>query len=61
MNRRSRSACLTGALLTVLLTAAPALADYDMDGPAEGVDWFSLYAILAVEINLQTLGIESIF
>ena len=37
MNRRSRSACLTGALLTVLLTAAPALADYDMDGPAEGV------------------------
>jgi hypothetical protein len=37
VNRRSRSACLTGALLTVLLTAAPAVAGYDPDGPQEGV------------------------
>ena len=41
MNRRSRSACLTGALLTALLTipltAAAAFAEYDPDGPQEGV------------------------
>src|SRR3712207_105052 len=33
------SACLPAALLTVVLTAAPALAEgrpYDMDGPQEG-------------------------
>ena len=36
VNRRSRSACLTGALLTVLLTAGPALA-YDPNGPQEMV------------------------
>ena len=36
MNRRSRSACLTGAVLTVLLTAGPALADYDPMGRTEG-------------------------
>lgn len=40
MNRRSRSACLTGGvLLTVLLTAGPALAapsGYNPDGPQEG-------------------------
>ena len=35
MNRRSRSACLTGALLTVLLTAGPALATDPI--PNEGV------------------------
>ena len=37
MNRRSRSACLTGALLTVLLTAGPALADYDPNGVQEDI------------------------
>ena len=37
VNRRSLSACLTGALVTALLTAGPALAGYDPDGPQEGV------------------------
>jgi hypothetical protein len=36
VNARSRGACLTGALLTVLLTAGPALADYDPLGRSEG-------------------------
>ena len=39
MNRRSRSACLTGAVLTVLLTAGPALAEgYDPMGKTEGAE-----------------------
>ena len=38
MNRRSRSACVAGALLTVLLTAGPASAAYDINGPQEGAD-----------------------
>ena len=37
MNRRSRSACVASVLLTVLLTAGPALAgEYDPLGRTEG-------------------------
>lgn len=38
MNRRSRTACLTGALVTVLLTAGPALAEYDPNGRIDGAN-----------------------
>jgi len=37
VNRRSLSAVLTGALPIVLLSAGPALAGYNPDGPQEGV------------------------
>jgi hypothetical protein len=36
--RVTRRSCLATAVLTVLLTAGPALADYDMDGKQEGGD-----------------------
>ncbi len=36
--RRARAACVSSALLTVLLTASPALAVNDELGPREGAD-----------------------
>ena len=67
MNRRSRSACLTGALLTVLLTGGAAFADSPI--PNEGVqsgdglsplETIALYILVPGAILLVIGGLASI-
>ena len=64
--RRARTACLSSALLTVVLTASPALAVNDELGPREGADLDSglsvgmsilLFVVLPTVILLVTAAL----
>ena len=64
--RRARAACLSSALLTVVLTASPALAVNDELGPREGADLDSglstgatvlLFVVLPIVLMLLTAAL----